>query len=161
MLLDTPGVMSYPSLLQTDGRTSIPVMTRLNALDQTVVSVDKDHEVQLRTFERCDNGFRLAMKGSRPKAGAPAVLQLELEPIVALGNMQIFRPGMGVTSSTVASEEVFNDLIMTTSLTANEFLVVCALDPKASSFSVGALWLSDYVRVPATETVLVFVPAGK
>jgi hypothetical protein len=45
-------------------------------------------------------------------------------------------------------------------LTAEQFLVVCAMDPKGSEHSVGTLWLSNPVGSPATETVLVFVPAA-
>jgi len=160
LLLDTPGAMYYPSVLQTDGRTSIPVITRQNALDQTVVSVDRDHQLQGRWYEKCDNGFRLAMKGSRPKAGSPAELQLQLAPIVSLGNVQVVRSGMGVTSSNISSEESFEDLRMAASLTADQFLVISAMNPQSSTFSVGTLWLSDHDQVPATETVLVFVPTA-
>ena len=160
VLLEAPGAAAFPSVLQTDGRTSIPVITRQNALDQTVVSVDRDRVTQGRSYERCDNGFRLAMRASQPRAGAPAELQLQLEPMVSLGSIQVIRPGVGVTGSTVAAEETFDDLRMTTSLTADQFLVICALDPQSRTFSVGRLWLSDQEKVPATETVLVFVPTA-
>jgi hypothetical protein len=158
LLVDAPGAAHYSSELQTDGRTSIPVITRQNALDQTVVSVDRDHTLQGRWYEKCDNGFRLAMRSSRPKAGAPAELQLQLQPMVSLGNIQVIRPGVGVTGSTLSAEEMFDDLQMTASLTAEQFLVICALEPKGNSFSVGRLWLTEQDKVPATETVLVFVP---
>ena len=100
------------------------------------------------------------MKGSRPKPGSPAELQLQLAPIVSLGNVQVVRPGMGVTSSNITSEESFEDLRMAATLIADQFLVVSAMDPKTSPFSVGTLWLSDRDHPPATETVLVFVPVS-
>jgi hypothetical protein len=153
-MLETPGASNDQVLLQTDGRSSINVVTRQNVTDQIVVSVDHDHQLQGRTFERCDNGFRLAMRGVRNKPQ----LEVQLEPIVTLGTIQIARPGMGITSTGISSEESFEDLRMATTLTADQFLVVSAMDPKTSAFSVGTLWLSDHDRVPATETVLVFVP---
>ena len=40
----------------------------------------------------------------------------------------------------------------------NLFTRYATMDPKTSPFSVGTLWLSNHESVPATETVLVFVP---
>jgi hypothetical protein len=154
-LIDPTGTSNQPVIIQTDGRTSVSVKTRENVTDQTVVSVDHDHLLQGRTFERCDNGFRLSISGLRNK---PA-LQVQLEPVVTLGTIQISRPGMGVTNSGFTSEESFEDLRMTATLTAEQFLVLSAMDPKPDSYSIGTLWLSDHDQVPATETVLVFVPA--
>jgi hypothetical protein len=154
-LLDVPANYQ-PQTVQTDGRTSINVLTRQNVTDQIVVSVDRDLQQQGRTFERCDNGFRLSIRGVRNKPE----LQVQLEPVVTLGTVQIVRPGMGFTNTGFTSEETFEDLRMAATLNAQQFLVISAMDPKASPFSVGTLWLSDHDKVPATETVLVFVPAG-
>ncbi|HVT79676.1 MAG TPA: hypothetical protein VHM90_03385 [Phycisphaerae bacterium] len=153
--LDVPAT-NQPQMVQTDGRTSINVLTRQNVTDQIVVSVDRDLQQQGRTFERCDNGFRLSIRGVHNKPE----LQVQLEPIVTLGTVQIVRPGIGVTSSGFTSEETFDDLRMAATLNSQQFLVISAMDPKASPFSVGTLWLSDHDKVPATETVLVFVPAA-
>jgi hypothetical protein len=156
-LLDVPGATTAQTLYQTDGHASINVVTRPNITDQIVVSVDRDLQQQGRTFERCDNGFRMAMRGVR---GKPELL-VELEPVVTLGTVAVLREGneMGVTRTGFTSEESFADLHMATTLTADTFLVVSATDPKTSPYSVGTLWLSEQERAPATETVLVFVPA--
>lgn len=154
-LLDGPGTSADKVLMQTDGRSSINVVTRPSVSEQIVISVDRDLQQQGRTFERCDNGFRLSMRGVYNKPE----LQVQLEPIVTLGTVQIIRGGMGVTGSGFTSEETFSDLRMAATLTAQQFLVIAAMDPKSSPFSVGTLWLSDRDKVPATETVLVFVPA--
>jgi len=161
-MLDTPGASNDQILMQTDGRSSINVVTRPNVSDQIVVSVDRDLQQEGRTFERCDNGFRLSMRGVKGKAGSGGQLEVQLEPIVALGTMDMIRSGTSISMSrsSFSSEEGFDDLRMAASLTANDFLVVTAMDPKSSPFSVGTLWLSDPDKVPATETVLVFVPAG-
>ena len=75
----------------------------------------------------------------------------------------MLRPGteLGVRNNAFNSEETFEDLRMAANLRADQFLVLSCMDPKRSPFSVGTLWLSDHDKVPATETVLVFVPAGK
>ena len=161
-LLDIPGSSHDQMIVQTDGRSAINVVTRQNVTDQIVVSVDRDLQQQGRTFERCDNGFRLSMRGVRNKPE----LQVQLEPVVTLGTVQVMRTGsggmeMGVTRSGFSSEETFEDLRMAATLNAEQFLVISAMDPKTSPFSVGTLWLSDHDKVPATETVLVFVPVGK
>jgi hypothetical protein len=156
-LLDAPGSTTDQQLYQTNGESSVNVTTRAGVTDQIVVSVDRDLQQQGRTFERCDNGFRLSMRGMR---GKPE-LQVQLEPIVTLGTVSVVRTGtdMGVTRSAFSSEESFGDLRMGATLTADQFLVVSAMDPKTSPFSVGTLWLSDKEKAPPTETVLVFVPA--
>ena len=51
-MLDTPGASNDQVVLQTDGKSSINVVTRQNVTDQIVVSVDHDHQLQGRTFER-------------------------------------------------------------------------------------------------------------
>jgi len=153
-MLDGPGTSTDKVLMQTDGRSSINVVTRPSVSEQIVISVDRDLQQQGRTFERCDNGFRLSMRGvfNKPE------LQVQLEPVVTLGTVQIVRAGLGVSGSGFTSEESFSDLRMAATLSSQQFLVVSAMDPKSSPFSVGTLWLSDHERVPATETVLVFVP---
>lgn len=156
-LLDTPGASNDQILVQTDGRSSINVVTRQNVTDQIVVSVDRDLQQQGRTFDRCDDGFRLSMRGVRNK---PA-LEVQLEPVVTLGAVSAIRPGVDLGShGGFTSEESFEDLRMDATLNADQFLVISAMDPKTSPFSIGTLWLSDSDRVPAVETVLVFVPAG-
>ncbi len=160
-MLDTPGASSDHLLMQTDGRSSINVVTRPNVSDQIVVSVDRDLQQEGRTFERCDDGFRLSMRGVRGKAGG-AQLQVQLEPVVTLGTVEMTRTGqdMGVTRSGFTSEESFDDLRVAANLSASDFLVVTPMDPKSSPFSIGTLWLSDPDKVPATETILVFVPTA-
>ncbi len=61
---------------------------------------------------------------------------------------------------TSPQEATFANLRLTASLKADQFLVIAPADPKAaaSAFSVGTRFLSDADKVPALETVLVFVP---
>jgi hypothetical protein len=156
ILQGTPGASTDQFIYQTDGRSSVNVVTRAGVTDQIVVSIDRDLQQQGRTFERCDNGFRLAMRPVRYKPE----LVVQLEPIVALGTVNVMRAGneQGITRTGFTSEESFSDLNLAATLTADQFLVVSAMDPKTSPFSVGTLWLSDQEKAPPTETVLVFVP---
>lgn len=158
LLQGTAGANTDQFVYQTDGRSSVNVVTRAGVTDQIVVSIDRDLQQQGRTFERCDNGFRLAMKPVRNKPE----LVVQLEPIVTLGTVNVIRTGVeqGITRTGFTSEETFSDLNLAATLTVDQFLVVSAMDPKASPFSVGTLWLSDQEKAPATETVLIFVPAG-
>jgi len=155
-LLDTPGAITEQFVYQTDGRASVNVVTRPGVTDQIVVSIDRDLQQQGRTFERCDNGFRLAM---RPVRNKPELV-VQLEPIVTLGTVNVIRNAVepGITRTGFTSEESFSDLNLAATLTVDQFLVVSAMDPKASPFSVGTLWLSDQEKAPPTETILVFVP---
>ena len=161
-MLDTPGARNDQILMQTDGHSSINVVTRPSVTDQIVVSVDRDLQQEGRTFERCDNGFRLSMRGvkaqvrrRRRTAGAARTSRhtrhrrrrshwsgrrRDAERLFFRGRLR--RPAWRRISS------------------ADDFLVVTAMDPKSSPFSVGTLWLSDTDKVPATETVLIFVPSG-
>lgn len=156
LLQDTPGATTEQFIYQTDGRASVNVVTRAGITDQIVVSIDRDLQQQGRTFERCDNGFRLAM---RPVRNKPELI-VQLEPIVTLGTVNVIRQGLehGIARTGFSSEESFADLALAATLTADQFLAVSAMDPKTSPFSVGTLWLSDQEKAPPTETVLVFVP---
>ncbi len=136
-LLDVPGATTDPFLCQTDGRSSINVVTRPGLTDEMVVSIDRDLQQQMRSFDRCDNGFRLSMRADKKGPNQPELL-IQLDPIVTLGTVEVTRTGndMGITRSGFTSEESFADLHMAALLTAEQFLVVCAMDPNTSPFSV-------------------------
>ena len=165
-MIDVPGAVTDQMVCQTDGHSTLNVVTRSNVSDQIVVSIDRDLQQQGRTFERCDNGFRLTMRQvqSLKKTGkgqdGMAELMVELEPIVTEGAAAMMRvPGEMGANGSFSSEEGFSDLQIGATLGADQFLVVSPQDPKESRFSVGSLWLSNLDKVPATETVMVFVPA--
>ncbi|HUO09526.1 MAG TPA: hypothetical protein VM008_14550 [Phycisphaerae bacterium] len=165
-LIDVPGAMTDQMVCQTDGSSAVNVVTRANIADQNVVSVDRDLEQQGRTFNRCDDGFRLSMrktgmsgKGGGASGGA-AQLMVQLEPVVTEGSGgAVGGGGMGnIGAGAFTSEESFPDLQMAATLRADQFFVVSPGDPRGNRFSVGSLWLSDLAKAPAVETVLVFVP---
>ena len=160
-LIDVPGAATDQTVCETDGRSTVNVITRANIADQIVVSVDRDLEQQGRTFNRCDDGFRLSMRKTRvvDKGGtARPQLVVQLEPVVTEGSGTA--AGLrGIGTAAFTSEEGFADLQMAATLNPDQFFVVTPQDPKGSRFSVGSLWLSDLDKVPPVETVLVFVPA--
>jgi hypothetical protein len=160
-LIDVPGAATDQIVCETDGRSTVNVITRSNIADQIVVSVDRDLEQQGRTFNRCDDGFRLSMRKTRivEKGGnTKPQLVVQLEPVVTEGTGTA--KGLnGIALSSFTSEEGFADLQMAATLNPDQFLIVAPQDPKGSRFSVGSLWLSDLDKVPPIETVLVFVPA--
>jgi hypothetical protein len=165
-IIDVPGATTDQMVCQTDGHSTLNVVTRSNVTDQIVVSIDRDLQQQGRTFERCDDGFRLTMRKVRAlnkndeNGAASAELMVELEPVVTQGSAALRPASMSITGGgAFTSEEEFSDLQMGATLGADQFLVVAPQDPKESRFSVGSLWLSNPDHVPATETVLVFIPA--
>ncbi len=163
-IIDVPGATTDQMVCQTDGHSTLNVVTRSNIADQIVVSIDRDLQQQGRTFEHCDNGFRLTMRKVRSlKKDEKALPQLmvELEPVVTQGSAALMQHSALTVNSqggAFTSEEEFSDLQMGATLAADQFLVVSPQDPKESRFSVGSLWLSNPDHVPATETVLVFIP---
>ena len=162
-LIDVPGAETQQMSCETDGRSTINVITRSGIADQIVVSVDRDLEQQGRTFNRCDDGFRLSMRKTRVnQKGGAAVPQLvvQLEPIVTESAAGVASGLAGIGNSGFTSEETFTDLQMAATLNSTEFFVVAPQDPRGSRFSVGSLWLSDLEKAPPAETILVFVPAA-
>ncbi len=155
-LIDVPGAATEQFLCQTNGRSSLSVVTRPNVTEQIVVSIDRDLQQQGRTFEKCDNGFRLSMRGFR---GKPDLL-IQLEPVVTMGTIAVVRSAqeLGVTRSAYSTEESFPDLRMAASILPDHFFAVAAADPKNNRFSIGSLWLAETGHAPQTETILVFVP---
>jgi len=156
---DVPGISADQILCQTDGRSSVSIMTRQNITEQIVISIDRDLQQQGRTFEKCDNGFKLSIRGLRDK---PQLL-ISIEPFVSLGSIALQRTDRGELGITahrgITAEESFPDLQMSAALAADHFLLISSVDPKANQFSIGSLWLADTEKVPAVETVLIFVPA--
>ncbi|MCL2646413.1 MAG: hypothetical protein FWD61_05320 [Phycisphaerales bacterium] len=158
-LIDGPGVSSDQILCQTDGRSSVSIMTRQSIAEQIVVSIDRDLQQKGRTFEKCDNGFKLSIRGLRDK---PQLL-VSIEPFVSLGSIAFQRTDreLGITGQKgITSEETFPDLQMSAPLAADHFLLISCVDPKSNKFSIGSLWLADPDKVPPVETVLIFVPAA-
>jgi len=155
-LIDGPGVTSDQTRCQTDGRNSLSIMTRQGIAEQIVVSIDRDLQMKMRTSERCDNGFKLSLRGIR---GKPQ-LQVSIEPFVLLGTVTVHRTDreLGITGRGFTSEENFPDLQMSAALTADQFLLISCVDPKSNKFSIGSQWLADTETVPAVETVIIFVP---
>ena len=156
-LLDVPGARTEQFVCQTDGRSSLNVVTRPGVAEQVVVSIDRDLQQSGRTYENCDNGFRLSMRALRGKTD----LMIQLEPVVTMGTVAVIRSEreLGITSAGFTMEESFADMRMAAQVTPQQFLVLASADPRGNKFSVGSLWLSETQRVPPTETVLVFVPA--
>jgi hypothetical protein len=154
-LIDPEGSFNQPVIIQTDGRSSINLPTRQRIADLYVSAVDRDRQLQIRQYQNCDNGFRLSVRGVRDKAQ----IRVQLEPVVTLGAIQVTRPGIGYTTTGITTEESFEDLRLAANLTAGEFLVLAAMNPRPGSLSVGTQWLSNPDQVPPTETVLILVPA--
>ncbi|HVX87109.1 MAG TPA: hypothetical protein VH253_20155 [Phycisphaerae bacterium] len=157
-LIDIPAATTEKFVCETNGDSSLNVVTRAGIPDQIVVSIDRDLEQRGRAFEHCDDGFRLAMRSVRNKPD----LVVQLEPVVTLGTVTVVRSNtsLGVTGTQAPAEEGFPDLRMAATLQPDQFLVLAPTSPNDNSFSVGSLWLSDPDKVPAMETVLVFVPAA-
>ena len=145
-MLDVPGAAQQEFFCQTDGKSPLSVVVHEEVGEQIIVSIDRDNAQQGRTFERCDNAFRLSMSLLKDRPD----LMIQLEPIVQFGSAGGTRPPTG--------EVTFADMRLWTTVKPEQFLVVSAADPKANRFSVGTRFLSNNEKVPATETVLVFVP---
>ncbi len=98
-------------------------------------------------------------KGEKGDVGKPQ-LMVQLEPVVTEGSTAMTQHPdiLTATNRSFTSEEGFSDLQIGATLQGDQFLVVSPQDPKGSRFSVGSLWLSNLEKVPATETVMVFVP---
>lgn len=158
-MLEGPGTLSQEYLCQTDGRSNVQIPTRPNVTEQTVFYVDRDLQLQGRTFQRCDNAIRLSMS---PVRGSPDMI-VQIEPVVLVGTIEVSRgpQEMGVVRMTLPQEETFRNLRLETQLKSGQFMVLAPADSKASSFSVGTRFLTNTDRVPAQEMVLVFVPVTR
>lgn len=155
-MLDIPGATFSEYYCQTDGRSAINIVTREGIPQQQVFYVDKDLQLLGRTFDKCDNALRMSM--SMPRGSTTTTIQLE--PMVQVGTVTVARgeDQMGVVRMTIPREETFANLRLAASVQAQDFLVLAPSDMKKSPFSVGSRFLSDTDKVPAMETVLVFVP---
>jgi hypothetical protein len=157
-LVDLPGATTQQYICQTDGRSTINIITRASIMEQTVFYVDKDRQLEGRTFDRCDNSIRLSLNQVKDSTD----LVVQVEPVVQIGTIDIVRgpQEMGVVRVTSPLEETFKNLRLGASLKAEQFLVIAPADPKGAgaAFSVGTRFLSDSDKVPPLETVLVFVP---
>lgn len=145
-MLDVTGAGSQDYICQTDGRSAVNVVVRDKIDFQIIVSVDRDSAQQGRTFERCENAFRLSMSMLKTSKD----LMVQLEPIVQFGG--------SLNGQSTGNEITFLDIRLWTTIKQDQFLMVAPADPKSNKFSIGTRFLSDSDKVPPTETVLVFVP---
>lgn len=158
-LVDGPGTHTQEYLCLSDGRSAVQITTRPNLPEQTVFYIDRDLELQGRTFARCDNAVRLSMAPLKDTTD----MLVQLEPLVITGTVEVTRsgPDLGITRQSRQQEETFRNLRLQSRVAARDFLVLAPLNPKANAFSVGTRFLSDSDAVPPMETVLVFVPLSK
>ncbi|MEI8194526.1 MAG: hypothetical protein WCI73_01310 [Phycisphaerae bacterium] len=158
-LLDGPGTRTQEYVCLSDGRSAIQITTRPNLPEQTVFYVDRDLELQGRTFARCDNAVRLSMASLKDTTD----MLVQLEPLVITGTVEISRNGsdLGITRQSRPQEETFRNLRLQSRVAAKDFLVLAPLNPKGNAFSVGTRFLSNADTVPPMETILVFVPLPK
>lgn len=169
--INVPGSATEQTVCQTVGRASFSVTTRTSIPSEVVVSLDKQLDQQGRTFAQCDDGFRLNFTTLRAN-GTPAHnltgkdkygdfhVLVEFEPVVAEGVVDVVRKGngLGIRQEAFNSTANFTDLQLGVSIRTDQFLILSPLNVKENPFSVGSQWLSDSLKSPATETLLVFVP---
>ena len=155
-LIDVPGASSELFTLQTDGRSTIEVITHPNVTEQTISSIDRERQMHVRSFDRCDNSIRLSLNRRRDSN----VLTIQLEPVVQLGTISVTRGAaeMGIVGRTARRDETFANLRLAASLDTSEFLVLAPANPRENKFSVGTRFLTDTDQVPPTETILIFLP---
>ncbi len=155
-MIDVPGAANEQFTLETDGRSSVDIVTHPNITEQTVSSIDRDREMHVRSFDRCDNSIRLSLSRRR----GVSTLTILLEPVVQMGMISVMRgpEQLGVVGSSSRQEETFANLRLSAGVEANEFLVLAPSNPKENNFSVGSRFLTDNDKVPPLETILIFLP---
>jgi len=155
-LIDVTGVVNELYVLQTDGRSSADIVTHPNITQQTIAAIDRDRDMHVRYFDRCDNSLRLALARKRDEAR----LTIQLEPVVQLGTVTLVRgpEETGIVRTSQRREETISTLRLAAPLDATQFLVLAPASPKENKFSVGARFLTNTDQLPPMETVLVFLP---
>jgi hypothetical protein len=156
-LIDTPSATTRWLYAQTDGRTPLLIRTHENVRSQTLFVVDKDTHLEGRSYADCDNGMRLAMTRER---GTDNIM-VQLEPVVQLGTVSYHRlvPGLTPAGVTQPKEETLVGLRIQALLKPGHFLLVAPSDTK-EPYLVGTRFLANTDTVPATETLLVFIPGA-
>jgi hypothetical protein len=156
-LIDGPAATSRWLYCQTDGRTPLLIRTHESIQSQTLFIVDKDTHLEGRTYNDCDNGLRLSMSKQR---GTGDIL-VQLEPVVQMGTVSYGRLVQGLSPSSVTEprEDTLVGLRIAAQLKPGTFLLVAPADPK-QPYLVGTRFLANTDKVPATETLLVFIPGA-
>ena len=85
---------------------------------------------------------------------------IQVEPVVLGGTISVSRSGaeLGNLQITGPQESTFVNLRLAVSLKMDDFLLLSPANPKGDTSSVGTRFLADTDKIPALETVLVFVP---
>lgn len=139
-----------------DSGIAVELMMRTGIEQQTIFYIDRDLNLQGRTFDHCDNKFRLILSRS-PETKE---FLITLEPLVSAGTTQVVRqPGdMTPTRDQVRHDQTFENLRLWANVKPDQALILTPAHMKDSPFSVGARFLADIDGTPPSETVLVFVP---
>lgn len=158
-LINVQGSLNQPIICKSDGRSALTLLTRKNVESEIIAYVDHQQHQVCRTYVDCDDGLMMAM---RLVHGGRAT-QVALEPVVHLGTVSFKRNGMhlGLTGEVRPLIKPFAGLQMAATVKRQHFLVLCPAAPKRDKFSIGSQFLSHTQTLPATETVLVFVPVQK
>lgn len=143
-------------ICRTDSGIAVELMMRPGIEQQSLFYIDRDLNLQGRTFERCDNKFRLIV--SHP-SGSKNFL-ITIEPIVLAGTIQVVRaPGdLTPTRDQIRREQTFENLRLWADIKPDQALILTPTQMKESPFSVGSRFLAEIDGAPPSETILVFVP---
>lgn len=141
---------------RVDSGIAIELQMRVNIDRQTVFYIDRDLNLQGRTFERCDNKFRLVLS----RAGESKDVVVSLEPVVSMGTTQVVRAAgdMTPTRDVARQDQSFENLRLWAKIRADQALILSPTHMKDSPFSVGSQFLADLDGTPPSELVLVLVP---
>ncbi len=154
-MLQTPSAMTEQFACVIGSGQNVDLMMRPNIERESLFYIDRDLNMQGRTFNQCDNKIRLGLH--RDKTNKQFIVALE--PLVTTGTTQMVRTqDMVSVQNTSVREHSFENLRMWVTLTGDQALVLTPSRMKETPFSVGAKFLSDIEAVPPREMVLVFVP---
>jgi hypothetical protein len=143
--------------IRTDGRMPVLLPTQQSIAEQILFVVDQDKRPLGRTYNNCDNSWRV--NAVRQTGDRRALVQIE--PVVLLGtavHTTRTETELGVVSSTSRQEETLAPARLALEMDATQFLLLAPANPTKAEFSIGTRFLSDTTRLPVTETILVLVP---
>lgn len=143
-------------ICRIDSGIAVELMMRSSIDQQTVFYIDRDLNLQGRSFNQCDNKFRMILSRTQDDRN----FIISLEPVVSSGTTQIVRRSgdMTPTPDQIRNDQSFENLRLTATIKPEQALILSPTHMKDSPFSIGARFLADADGTPPSETILVFVP---
>lgn len=155
MIIQYPAVTQQGDYASEEGK-SIEMAMKKNVQGQSIFYVDASHQLQGRTYDRCDDLFSMTFY---PSPRLPGGVRVAMVPLVRSRNFRMEYNAQNVGNEVeYVSPERFYDLNLKADIPADHFLIIAPSREGRWPTSIGSVFLTADGTAEQLERVILLVP---